>query len=268
MSQPHLLGIPPEIRDAILELCLVVEGPINPYPAYYESKDPFAETSRQPDVALLKVNKAVNQEATEILYSKNTWRLNLHDVEDASDTPMMYSLTNGTIWAVNQKHIRHLFTSFDMRDFTSDTALAFAQYAHRKRLDGITQQERREGIHSNMIEELLSICTWKYKLILNLPAVSVIFDLKNLYCPTGCCRADLLGRLCDIIFHRLASHGQPAARKEVSHLFTNSETKYTIIGLERRAERNLVLDCWAREPESKHYDVKASSAETELITWF
>jgi hypothetical protein len=268
MSQPHLLGIPPEIRDAILELCLVVEGPINPYPAQYESKDPFAETNRQPDVALLEVDKVMNQEATEILYSKNTWRLNLHYVGDASDTPMMFSLTNGRIWAVHQKYIRHIFTSFDMRDFTSDTALDFARSAHRIRLDGMTQQERREEIHTNMTEELLSDYAWKYKLILNLPTLSVIFDLKNLYCPMGCCRADLLGRLCHNIFHRLASHGQPPIRKEVSHFFTNSETKYTIIGLERRAERDLVLNCWAREPESKQDHVKASSAETELITWF
>ena len=63
------------VTPSWISICLVVEGPINTHPAYYESKDPFAEADRKPDVALLKVNKFINHEATKILYSKNVWRL-------------------------------------------------------------------------------------------------------------------------------------------------------------------------------------------------
>ena len=73
---PHFNGLPQEIRDAILELCLVVEGPINPYPTYYEDRNPFEKTDHQPDVALLKVNKQIKAEASKTLYGSNLWKLN------------------------------------------------------------------------------------------------------------------------------------------------------------------------------------------------
>lgn len=68
---PHFTRLPREINDAILELCLVVEGPINPYPTKNEDQNPFEKAVCKPDVALLKVNKGINAEASESLYGGN-----------------------------------------------------------------------------------------------------------------------------------------------------------------------------------------------------
>jgi hypothetical protein len=68
---------PSEVQRLILDWSLKVEGHIKPYPAYFESRDVFHETNKKPNIALLRVNRAIIKEATKILYAKNTWKVSL-----------------------------------------------------------------------------------------------------------------------------------------------------------------------------------------------
>ena len=123
---PHFTGLPREIRDAILELCLVVEGPINPYPTYYEDPNPFEKANRKPDVALLKVNKKINAEAAETLYGGNLWKLTWR----LEDYPRILEATMGAdffdivdqaspnkIWEIHRADIRHITLDLDIRRY-------------------------------------------------------------------------------------------------------------------------------------------------------
>lgn len=114
------MRLPCETRDQILELCLVVDGPINPDPAYYEIKDPFAKTHRRPDVALLKVNKTINAEATQIFYGKNIFNLNLQLRLSVNDTNRGFAHFEASALGRFSNIIRHLRTSFDFRVLSPD----------------------------------------------------------------------------------------------------------------------------------------------------
>lgn len=98
------MNMPREIRYQILELCLLVEGTINPYPALHEDKNQFAKCNRKPDVALLKVNKVLNFEATRIIYSMNTWQL-------SSPRPLEFPpLQKALMWNLHRGRIFRLCT--------------------------------------------------------------------------------------------------------------------------------------------------------------
>ncbi|KAL8643853.1 MAG: hypothetical protein Q9226_008079 [Calogaya cf. arnoldii] len=67
------LRLPGELRNQIYELCLVVDGTINPYPAQYQDNLIVPKGQSKPSVALLRVSKLVKAEAQPILYGRNTW---------------------------------------------------------------------------------------------------------------------------------------------------------------------------------------------------
>lgn len=75
ITMSHLMKIPREVREAILELCLVIEGEINPYPTLYQDQDPFSDNNRKPDIVLLTFHKVINTEASKIFNGKNVWLL-------------------------------------------------------------------------------------------------------------------------------------------------------------------------------------------------
>ena len=110
---PHLTTLPREIRDAILELCLVV-GTINPQSRGYWK--PFIRSTRKPDISLLAVNKVINAEATEILYGKNVWVINWV-FKDEGPRKWVSQAPKDEIWQIHHDQIRHVIISLDPRGF-------------------------------------------------------------------------------------------------------------------------------------------------------
>ena len=270
------MGIPREIRDAIFEICLVVEGPINPHPAYYESKDPFAEADRKPDVALLKVNKFLIHEATKILYSKNVWRLTWPG-GDPQNFQRIVECRQGQIWGIHSQHIRHVITSFDVRDVEPDELLNASRTVHEPGYSDLDMVAKHRLIHDHRFQSLRLICQWKYLFFKLLspssatvcgfsPPESATFDLDNFFCPSGCCREEALGAICrEIVFQRdyrncmLKGH-------QLEQCETDPQTKYTILGLKTTAERNIVRRAWHRKLEDE--DSEKVSGGTELSIWW
>ena len=95
---PHFTTLPREIRDAILEICLVV-GVINPHSA----QDPFEKSTRKPDISLLAVNKTINAEAAEIFFRKNVWVLKRSFKHEPVDD----------FWHIHRNQIRHVHMSLN-----------------------------------------------------------------------------------------------------------------------------------------------------------
>lgn len=119
------LKLPNEIKDMIYRYCLVVEGPISPYPAYFEEADlgpwrngiPSIGTrgSKVSSLALLRVCKSIATRAKNILFSENTRHLT-HDSQDRSLKPLWKQV-------LEQPHhprIGHLIVAFDCADFEFD----------------------------------------------------------------------------------------------------------------------------------------------------
>ncbi|KAL8762058.1 MAG: hypothetical protein Q9203_003352 [Teloschistes exilis] len=119
------LQLPNEIKDMIYRYCLVVEGPISPYPAYFEEADlgPWrngipsigTQGSKVSSLALLRVCKSIGTRAKNILFSENTWHLT-HDSQDLSLKPPWKQI-------LEQPHhprIGHLVVAFDCQDFEFD----------------------------------------------------------------------------------------------------------------------------------------------------
>lgn len=77
--------LPREIRDMIYELCLCVDGAIQPYPEWAETNYKMRIEGPRPEVALLALNKRIRDEALDILFGKNEWRITAENVNLAED---------------------------------------------------------------------------------------------------------------------------------------------------------------------------------------
>ena len=188
-SQPsYLTSIPPEVRNIILEYCLVVHGPINPHPIYYESPDVFSEvTGHSPDMALLKVNRLLNKEATAILYSKNTWRISTLTSWPLDIMSLQLFLCE-TVWGTHRQLIRKVTTSFDLRDMdprdTLDLGWTFRIACNFPEF----RQEHAnpvEAIHEKRLDNLIHAWMLRNSVLQRLPLTSVHFNFGYTFCPVG-----------------------------------------------------------------------------------
>lgn len=181
----HLTSLPQEIRDVIQGLCLIVDGPINPYPASYEDKNPFAATNREPDVALLLVCKSINAEATEVLYSGNVWKVTWR-AEDglmAFDVPRYHQLDYegeekplNKIWVKHRTRIHHVTLDFDVQDLDGKTLLRTTKLQYEKfgTVDPVAVDRL---IHIDRMMVHSEICRWKIKVVFNIQVRSACIDV-------------------------------------------------------------------------------------------
>ncbi|KAL8977996.1 MAG: hypothetical protein Q9177_006516 [Variospora cf. flavescens] len=109
-----LLTLPPEIRNYIYSLSLVVSGTINPYPAEHQPPKKVEGDQDLPTVALLQTCRKIREETLPVLYGQNTWRLNVVsstlDVEDPIDE--MHRM----IWDPQTPAIRSVITAYSIYD--------------------------------------------------------------------------------------------------------------------------------------------------------
>ena len=243
---PGLMDMPAEIRYQILELCLVVEGTINPYPALHEGRDQFAKCNRKPDVALLKVNKVLNLEATRTIYSMNTWQL-------SSPRPLVRpQFAIDLIWLLHCGRIFHLRMVMDIYDIPPNTILNAAREADERSLEG---DQRMTFVHDRCLRDTEQTIRWKMVMVTSIQPLKLEIDIKNMYCPTGCCRDELIkysGRRVRKIVARcdeLRAHGHS----------TGLRTDLNVVGLVKGEERNLIRKTWKQDLEVE--------ADEELVDW-
>ena len=141
---PHFTTLPREIRDAILELCLVV-GVINPHP--WGDRDFVIASTREPDIALLAVNKKINAEGTEIFYGKNVWVINRMfkgegQRECVSQAPM------DEIWHNHRDQIRHVHMALNPEESKVDLWSLVKEMAYQTRTEETTPESLGLGINA------------------------------------------------------------------------------------------------------------------------
>lgn len=175
---PHLLNIPREIQDQILEYCLLVDGEINAYPMPFELEDGYIQ--KHPCVALVSVNKALRALAAPILYGKNTWKIlgnfKWHRYKRLLDHDL------GIL-----THLRHVTSSLDYRAYDAKSMLRVTWNTFDTNHTNLTPNQR-ESIHSQRL--LLGLERWyddMFEIMTsNLKVLTI--DFVNAYCPSGCCR--------------------------------------------------------------------------------
>ena len=52
----------------------MVEGILDPYPSFYEMKNP-KDAEEKPHAALVRDNQRIGNEAAEVLYGRNVWQI-------------------------------------------------------------------------------------------------------------------------------------------------------------------------------------------------
>lgn len=192
---PYFTNLPQEIRDKILELCLVVEGPINAHPTDYEDGNPFENCSRKPDISLLGVSKAISAEAAETFYGKNTWVLNW-STEDEEPKARSSKVPSDKIWHIHREQIRHVCFSFDIQDLNPETLVVATRMAYDTHPEESSAMTRRKTAHFYRLIFLKIICGWKLNMCRHIGVESVTINIENLFCSDGCCRIEAIRRCC------------------------------------------------------------------------
>ena len=252
--KPHFTHLPREIRLQILEYCLVVSGPINPYPAYYDHQDVFHENDRRPDVGLLRVNKSVNLEATRILDKENTWRMS---GEVSITTAYMNELSGEAATPISFIHrdlLKHIVTRYDLHDVDVDGLLH-----HRLKTENILYHEHRSWT-------IASLWAKRIELLLATRPPMVTLEFTTIFCPLGCCRMDAIGELAArgrSAWHPRTSVYEYASAPQSSSNGSQGNTHVEFIGLETERERRQFRFNWLR-PDHTFMDANSEKLGLEL----
>ena len=183
-----LTSLPRELRDKIYLHCDLALGiEIIAYPTPYETTSKAYQESKKgyPSAALLRTNKTIGDEAREVLFGGNTWRLPL------------FPLPQHNIFA--QKY-RSLFRSFSVvfnfRDCLDSHKNAISNAIYGRGFHffewGSVFARRRTLVHDPFLRQLQ--IDWEHKacLIRMHQVHTVILDFKDFCCPSQCCRFQLL----------------------------------------------------------------------------
>ena len=181
----------------------MVEGILDPCPPYYEEKNP-KNAKEKPHTAMLRVNRQIGDEAAQVLYGKNIWR-----VSCKKNNPFWPDTdTNTRPFGKNEekekiiKYMRHIVVSFDARDVDHETLAALSRERFSERFDPELSphgpKDRAGWIHEHREGELYSPWLWKRETLDSLTLKSAVLDFSNCFCPSGCCR------LFDFLWHRYA----------------------------------------------------------------
>ena len=210
--------LPREIRDQIYGYCLIHDGEIIPYPTVDEVKQieesggtpakrcimrkfikykdrehrscaEIKYATDWPSIALLGVSKDIREEAAVLLFGMNVWRLSFRRPR-----------TNGEeteFWWAHLKHFRHITTHMSSND-AGTMVDVIKDHRLEQKLSGWSERKLMKSIHNESRLELKRTFWWKHDLIERMiPTLkSLVIDIKNLYCPRGCCRHALLHDLC------------------------------------------------------------------------
>ena len=185
----NFLDLSTEVRDMILEYCLIVDYELNPKPTYYERLEMQRPLPRRPDVALLKTNKQIYSEAVIILYGKNVWHV--CNQSDWSDDPP-------EIWQRNATLFRHVAVTFDFRDVGPAHLLEMSKHWYRVAAETMPYQNTPwtpAMIHGKRQDRLEMTWAKKMEWVGRMRFLkTIVLDFSNTYCPNGCCRGHMTQR--------------------------------------------------------------------------
>lgn len=259
----------------IYEICLLHDGEINPHPTDYERieikfkggvpakmmsdhilnpslKSPVKYSRQWPSVALLGVNKAIQDEAATILFGKNVWRLSGLALESRSMSDL---------WENYRKYFLHVTTSFDMRDITPPQLMYITNVVSKWRIEKGKNIEVSDSgdtglsTHNCRIKAMRANWNVKRSFLEGMQLKSLVFDIRNLFCPSGCCRFSIIKQFCE----HLGTEGQWSRlwQKSGRSLSTAAEfdaeavtrTDIKIVGLKVPEERRPFQKLWGLDLE-------------------
>jgi len=264
--------LPRELRDQIYEYCLCVEGDIVPFPALYEGQcnlpygvDPSdkwfqSESKARPSIALLLVNKRVGNEAAEVLYGKNTWRMSHSGL-----------ITENDLWEIKPSHtdfwqnhaplFRHINIQFRMSDYSSPrVSMSITQ-----KVEGsapacrFNDDEIKQAIHHERLKVSMGFYNYELISVNKMDLETLTFGVSNFYCPSGCCRREALEKLTSSIaeyptdsdrsvWYLLKDNGWSFLQDDET-IKRKQRTKVRIEGLRNTNEKELFRSGWGLEIE-------------------
>lgn len=267
--------LPQEVRDMIYGYCLIHDGDIIPYPSIDERDEIEASGGKPakrclerkgvkygekqivrscggityapdwPSVALLGVSKRIQEEAANILFGKNVWRLSyIEQWVSEEDRPL---------WFRYERYFRHITTHLSMNDAGNMVEVVKEMRAMAKNQNW-SADELRNKIHLECIEILEMDFEEKYWLLIKMNLKSVVFNVENLFCPHGCCREDVLYDFCWQMGHAERPLG-PWYRLEAVEEFvdlvpdieTKRNTDVKVVGLKNDSEKEIFMRHWGLE---------------------
>lgn len=260
--------LPLEIRNMILEYCFVCNREVIPFPTQYEREErrvtantglPVEGTlpilgkqlkwrqgssllrdtkysQELSSVVLLGVNKKIKCEAASILFGRNVWRLSYHGEGDLA----------GELFLYYQRDMRHVACKFDIRDVSTKELMRISQRHMLKasnheatsgsRIYCPTDADLKAIIHNERLKRMTSSWTRRCRTMAGMSLESVVFDIGNLYCPSGCCREEVIEQ-----FSSFMAMFRPWLRRETtSWREWKHKTDFRVVGFLNENERAVV----------------------------
>ena len=192
-----------------------------------------------PCIALLAVNKSIQEEAANVLFGKNVWRLSYFE---------QWKGQNSSLWFSYAGYFRHITTQMSMNDVGNMVQHIKERRAFGKK-HGWSAKTLQEDIHGIGLFYMDFRFEWKRRMLMRMNLKSLVFDVENLFCPHGCCREEVLEYLCECMgliglgYERKVDEQAVKSWDALTHLFLDSETKHKtgikVIGLENDSEMKI-----------------------------
>ena len=224
---------------------LVVDVEIIPYPTPHErdSGQYQCEQPCYPSVALLRVNHQIRTEALEIILSKNTWRLPSGPLPWGRFRLPSGPLLWGNIFTQHPKHFLSVTVAFDQHDLPSDLKSLISRRTQSYPRHDQTPTARGVDIHAQYLSEIEDQWENKARLLCWMLIIgqvqSIVVDLEDLACPSGCCRLQLL-HMDESFFKFFLQYLLPSALAEECARHNRTVPKVTIKGMLNQQERFLI----------------------------
>ena len=240
--------IPRELRELIYShLDLVTFAEIIPYPTPHERDSAQYQDQKvcYPSVALLRVNHKIRTEALAVIFGKNTWRL--------PSIPLPWVNCHNIFKAWYLKDILSVTVVFDQHDLPSWLKSNISRRIHSQELDIYdrsgtplygTPTTRSADIHARYLSEIAD--EWRKKgdlLSRHTNVQSIVVDLGNLACPSGCCRLQLLG-IDGPFYKAFLEDLLPSVLAKAFAQQDRSAPRVTIKGLLNREEEFLIKEVY------------------------
>ena len=265
--------LPREIRDLIYERCLLFDGEIIPFPREHEiealerrsqggySTRSFAgqrrmqkdhkhvflgypngkgerlQTEHKPFVALLGVNSTIRDEAANILFGKNVWRLSSRVyVQDDR-----YHL-----WDTYAKYFRHVVAGFHAQDIDETKSLDISMGEMGRVEENSKDSDRSDQARLEVYHERLILLTDGFMarrdVIHNMNLKSLSFDFSDLFRAESSFRYEILQNFLECFgsigpWYRLE-------RERSRDLKTKPEADVKVLGLKNDEEKELFWETW------------------------
>ena len=220
----------------IYKLVLVVDHELTPHAAHWVF-DSNPKPHPQPATALLRVCKAITEEARPVLYGENKWRLTTT------------SWRGKELFARYSMLFRHITIVLDGRDLSENDKHDIALDVHEDPHSDLgTKNIFAAGarmIHEMYIDEVEKLWKEKIDYLMDMGNLkSFVIDVKNVLCPSRCCRRKMIkNSLYKVLFEQLPHNGGRTLFN-APWLWPNGLPKMQIVGLMSTGERKMICDTY------------------------